>query len=122
MGHPVRINGSDVARALSERSREPFIEELKRVLEAAPSDQALRKFAARHPDRWSQIVSTMARLSGYTDKTESLSLNFFMDLRSKSDMEIEQALREEMERIQGLLGKDTPLIEGETRSSTKPSR
>ena len=118
MGHPVRIDGNAVERALMARSREPFVEELKRILEAGPSDKALRQFAAQHPDRWSQMISTMARLAGYTDKTESLELNFYLDLRNKSDMEVEQALEVELKRLDSLQGKDTPLIEVEARSST----
>ena len=99
MGHRVGIDGSKVERALTARSREPFVQELKRFLEAGPTDKALKQFAAQHPDRWSQMVSAFAKLAGYTERSESLNLNLIASLDSMSDVELENKLVEMQEEL-----------------------
>ena len=49
------------------QSREPFLDLLKRLLEA---EREVRAHAGRHPDGWDQLATMIARLSIYTDKPE----------------------------------------------------
>ena len=51
-------------------SREPFRNELSRFLCFSPGDEAVQAHANKSPDRWSQAVTIVARLSGITDKLD----------------------------------------------------
>ena len=102
MGHPVKIDTSEVATALEIGSRQPFVDELARFLDARPSEQTLTKFAARHPDRWASMVATFARLSGYNDRTESVNLNLFANIKNMSDAELEEELASLQEKLAAL--------------------
>jgi hypothetical protein len=54
-------------------AREPFRKKLSRFLCFSPSDEALQAHANKSPDRWSQAVTILARLSGITDKVDDTS-------------------------------------------------
>lgn len=60
----------DILEQLKNHSRGPFQALLARIMDCAPSDDALRALAERSPDRWGQLVSLMSKPSGYTDKLE----------------------------------------------------
>jgi hypothetical protein len=57
-----------IQEQLSGFNREPFRKELARFLCFAPSDEAVQAHANKSPDRWSQAVAILGRLSGITDK------------------------------------------------------
>lgn len=65
MGHPVRIDSSDVGTALLHTAREPIVELLALFLMAAPSDEAFAEMAERDPGKWVEAVADMAELVGY---------------------------------------------------------
>ncbi len=58
---------------LSAYNREPFRKELARFLCFSPSDEAIQAHANKSPDRWSQAVTILSKLSGITDKVEDAS-------------------------------------------------
>ena len=62
-----------IQEQLSGFSREPFRKELSRFLCFSPSDEAVQAHANKSPDRWSQAVTILAKLSGITDKVEDTS-------------------------------------------------
>lgn len=43
---------------------------LARLLDNAPSDEAIAGQAERNPDRWAQTVALIARLGGFNEKLE----------------------------------------------------
>ena len=51
-------------------SRAPFRQMLANLMSAQPDAQALKAWAVKSPDRWSQAVAIAGRLSGYADKHE----------------------------------------------------
>ncbi len=67
-----KVNPVEVLNKIHEQlsgfSREPFRNELGRFLCFSPSDEAIQAHANKSPDRWSQAVTILARLSGITDK------------------------------------------------------
>jgi len=60
--------GSSVSKEIQELNRSPFRVELARLLDCAPTDEALRTFATKSPDRWAQAIAILSRLSGFSEK------------------------------------------------------
>ena len=85
---PIRVR-----EALKERSRGPFREMLARILECAPSPEAIKALAERHPDRWGQLSAMFTRSAGYTDKLE-LEGSISLQINEMSDSELERRLAE----------------------------
>ena len=88
-------------------SREPFRKELSRFLCFSPSDEAVQAHANKSPDRWSQAVAILGRLSGITDKVDDTSQSPLSphNIQNMSDMEkrkivakIESKLKDELKR------------------------
>lgn len=53
-----------VLKELTKLSRGPFQRQLAKLLGCAPSAEAIRGFAEKHPDRWAQAVAIFAPLAG----------------------------------------------------------
>ncbi len=117
MGHPVKIDTSEVATALEIGSREPFTQELARWFNAAPSSAAFRRMAEKRPDRWVQAIAVLARLAGYNDRTESVSLSLFANIKNMSDAELEAELASLQQQLAAL---QRPRAEVEERTSDQP--
>jgi hypothetical protein len=67
----MRLRKADEVRAhLESYSRLPFIEILDYMMGIVPNEMSLQEFADKHPDRWAGAISTFARISGFTEKTE----------------------------------------------------
>lgn len=77
-------------------SRAPFVEILADVMGCAPTQKAMEIFANESPDKWSKMVETFARLSGYSDKVE-INKNIHMTIQALGDTD----LVEEIARIEG---------------------
>ncbi len=100
-------------------NREPFRKELSRFLCFAPTDKALQDHANKSPDRWSQGIAILSKLSGITDKVEDTSqlesIQLFqnlsmMDKRKKLaelESQIKDGLRQELEAKGAILDPDT---------------
>ena len=56
-------------QAIRSLNRQPFRDMLARLMENAPTADAIQTFADKSPDRWSQAVAICGRLAGYSDKT-----------------------------------------------------
>lgn len=54
-----------VGRQLAAMSRQPFRDLLREMIGAAPTPEAIRRFADKYPDRWAQATSILAGLAGY---------------------------------------------------------
>ena len=117
LGHPVKIDTSEVATALEIGSREPFTKELARWFNAAPSSAAIRRMAEKRPDRWVQAIAVLARLAGYNDRTESVSLSLFANIKNMSDAELEEELASLQQQLEAL---QRPRVEVEESKSDQP--
>lgn len=68
--------------------REPFRDQLAKILSCAPDEDSLKAFAAKHPDRWAQCVAIFARTAGYTEKVMAQENNLFMQINVMSDSDL----------------------------------
>ncbi len=59
-----------IREQLESLSRRPFRTVLARLLDCAPSEEAMIAQAEKNPDRWGQTVALLARLSGYNERLE----------------------------------------------------
>lgn len=89
-----------VADAINNLHRGPFRDLLATALSAEPTPQAIRKFATKYPDRWAQMLTMLAKLSGYNDKTE-IDISIHMQVASLSDADLLARLAALEQRIAG---------------------
>jgi len=83
----------EIRAALENRVRSPFRSVLTDWLGASPGEDDLKKFSAKSPDRWSQGLAILGRLSGYSDKLEvDTDITISRRLESLSDMEVQNEL------------------------------
>ena len=71
--------------SLNNLDRAPFMERAAQFLANAPRDNKIKAWAEKYPDRWAQSVAVFARLSGYTEKTESLNTSLHIAISGLSD-------------------------------------
>jgi hypothetical protein len=90
---PAAYDPTLIRRDLAMQSREPFKEALARLLEAMPSVEEIKAFAAKTPDRWAQAVAIVSRPAGVTEKHEltfnNPTLALAYALLEMSDSEVE---------------------------------
>ncbi len=98
---PPRLDGDEIALAISKLSLEPFQEVLTHLLEAAPDVEDVHAFAKRYPDRWAQAVAILARLGGYHDKLQ-IDATVTLDVARLSDAELLQRLGETDDKLAAL--------------------
>lgn len=85
---------------ISNLNRFPFRKELARVLGLGPSDDDLRAFASKTPDRFYQAVAILGKLSGFSDpKAISVEHNYFVNIQQMSDADLKLELAKSLERL-----------------------
>ena len=94
------FTGDELRKRLRLYDRQPFIELLAAWLECAPTMEAVHAFAVRSPDKYATAITQIARVAGYTEKTESTH-NINVNVGQMSDSQIEDQLRQ-MQRKLGL--------------------
>jgi len=65
-----QIPVATIAERVAVLSRSPFRDQVARILNCAPTDEAIVALAEKNPDRWGQLLAIVARLGGYTEKLE----------------------------------------------------
>jgi hypothetical protein len=80
---------ADARRRIESLDRTVFADELIRVMGKRPSEANLQKWANRYPDRWIVALCNLARLNGYTDRSESVALHLHANVTAMSDAELE---------------------------------
>ncbi len=78
---------------LRERSVDPFVRQLDKLLSAAPSQETLSEFAETKPNDWASMVKTMANLSGYADRTEVKLGGVIAQISDMSDAQLIEMMR-----------------------------
>jgi hypothetical protein len=91
-------DSADVLAKVLELNREPFRELLAKMLDCAPTLEALQQFSADRPDRWAQAVAIMGKLSGFPDLKQSESAvnvdhSITLKIGQLSDAELEHELQ-----------------------------
>jgi len=75
--------------------RDPFRNELVKVLTASPNKKAIKEFASKYPDRWAQTVAILARLSGFNEQIEVLKdVHIELQIKTMSDSELEDKIKD----------------------------
>mgnify|MGYP003139303123 CR=1 FL=1 len=87
---PLRDAG-EVRDHLESYSRRPFIEILDYIMGIVPNEMSLQEFADKHPDRWASAISTFAKISGFTEKTEVIG-NINVNIHQMGDAQIQDRL------------------------------
>lgn len=93
-----KLTSDEIREHLENSSRGPFRELLARFLTCAPSDEAIAEQAEKHPDRWSQCLAIVSRLSGYTEKLE-VEGNIVHDISKLSDLELTLLIKAEQDKV-----------------------
>lgn len=117
-----RFSTEELHQRLQLYDRTPFLDLLTEFIECAPDTATIVKWAKKYPDRYIQAMATLGRTAGFSDRRESLSLNFNMDVQNMSDSELEDKVQEakkliEDQRATARSGKKVngkgPVIDGE---------
>jgi hypothetical protein len=101
------FSAEEVRARLKQYDRMPFIELLAGWLECMPSADAISAFAERAPDKYIASLVQIARVAGFTEKTET-EVNVNVAISKMSDSQIEDKLRE----VTGRLGLPMPKMPG----------
>ena len=81
-------------------SREPFRDELARLLNCAPDKDSLILFANKHPDKWAQSINVLSKLSGYQDNTAPIGdTNIYMQINQLPDSSLQHELIETLKEL-----------------------
>lgn len=100
MTHP---NPDDVAdnmrRMIAQGDLRPFIERLARAMSLPPTDDALQQLANDDPHKWANMVHTLARLSGYSEKRE-VHVGVTVDVHTLSDSQLQERIQRALQSKQ----------------------
>lgn len=102
-------DADDLRTRLRQYDRTPFLTILQQFIESGPSDEAISKMAEKYPEKWVTALAQIARIGGFTEKTES-TLNVNVSIGQMSDSQLEDALRAEMAEL-GIVDADFDVIE-----------
>ena len=106
----MKTDRSQIIQALREKDREPFAEILGTIIQAEPSPERWTEFANEYPEKWGHLIKTMAQLTGYTERSESVNLT--LDLGKLSDLEIQQRIKQHLASNGPTDGGPLKVIEG----------
>jgi hypothetical protein len=86
-----RFTGTELRKRLTSFDRAPFTDILSEWMMAAPSPEAVEILAETDPAKYIQALASLARIAGYSDKTET-SVDITHNYRVLSDSQIEDRL------------------------------
>jgi len=99
-----KFDGEYIATELENMSRGPFRRVLAKLLENAPTSEAIAAQAEKNPDRWAQTTALIARLGGYNERLEvEGTLNLKIQTLSDSELALE------LEKLQHTLDNESRL-------------
>lgn len=88
-----RFSGDEIRAQLQNYDRKPFIDLLTEWISACPDPSTVAAFAEKHPDKYISALSNLARIAGFTEKTEA-SVDITVNYRALSDSQLEDKLAE----------------------------
>jgi hypothetical protein len=111
-----KFDGEYIATELENMSRGPFRRVLAKLLENAPTSEAIAAQAERNPDRWAQTTALIARLGGYNERLEvEGTLNLKIQTLSDSELALE------LEKLQRTLDNESRLHRAQAIEDTEVS-
>lgn len=104
-------DANDLNLRLRQYDRTPFLELLQHWLENSPTLADITALAKRSPDRYIAALSSLAKIAGFSEKTES-TVNLNMNIGRMSDSQLADALRAAQAELQILDVPFTPVEDG----------
>jgi hypothetical protein len=95
-------DGDELRGRLRQYDRAPFLDLLSHWLENAPSADAIEKLATRSPDKYISALTQLARIAGFTEKSEA-TVDINVHISQMSDSQLEDYIRANMGVIEGTL-------------------
>jgi hypothetical protein len=92
-------DANDLNLRLRQYDRTPFLELLQHWLENSPTLEDIKALAKRSPDRYIAALSSLAKIAGFSEKTES-TVNLNMNIGRMSDSQLADALRAAQAELQ----------------------
>lgn len=86
-----KFNGEELRAQLQAYDRRPFQDLLAEWINASPDPERVAEFADKHPDKFISSMSSLARIAGFTEKTETL-VDITVNYRALSDSQLEDRL------------------------------
>lgn len=106
-----KFNGDELRAQLQSYDRRPFLELLSEWINSCPDPDRISEFADKHPDKYISAMSSLARIAGFTEKTETL-VDVTVNYRALSDSQLEDRLAQLQQQLtlpqSGLHGTDRP--------------
>ena len=112
-------NGDDLRTRLRQYDRTPFLTLLQQFIEQGPTDDAIAAMAEKWPDKWVGSLVQLARIAGFTEKTES-TVNVNVHIADMSDSQLEDEIKREMAEL-GILDAEFTELPAEPAEVSSPS-
>jgi hypothetical protein len=115
-----KYTGTELRKALTAYDRQPFTDLLLEWFAECPRPEDIRQLAEKDPQKWVQSMASLAKMAGYTDKTET-SVDVTVNYKGLSDSQIEDRLRQLANRV-GLPVNRLMTIQAEPLDPEKPAQ
>lgn len=109
-GNKPLFDADDVRSRLRMYDRTPFLTVLQQFIEHGPTDEAIQRMAEKWPEKWVAAMTQLARISGFTEKTEA-TLNVNVSIGNMSDSQLEDDLNRELAEL-GMIDVDFAEVGG----------
>ena len=96
------IDQEQIRQNIEVLNRDPFREQLARLLRCSPNDAALKAFARKNPDKWAQALKQLAALAGYQDKQSVSETNIYNMINVMPDSQLQDELNKTLKQINSL--------------------
>lgn len=83
-----------LTRGFAGCDRQAFVAELVDHTMLRPTERQIRQYYAKRPNAWIDGLATLAKLAGFTDRTESMNVHLVANLSALSDVELAAKLSE----------------------------
>ena len=88
----MRQTAEEIREHLNNYRRDPFQNELSKLLSNSPNPSSIKAFANKSPDRWAQSIAIMAKCAGFHERLE-VDIKF-KPLTALADSELRNMLQE----------------------------
>lgn len=93
-----KFSADDLRLRLRQYDRTPFLELLQHWLENSPRTEDIERLVKRSPDKFISALATLAKIAGFTEKTES-TVNINMNISQMSDSQLEDELKRQAAQL-----------------------
>jgi hypothetical protein len=91
-------NADDLRKKLQGYDRTPFMDLLQHWATNGPTAADIEALAKKAPDKWVSAMTQMARIAGFTEKTET-TINHNVNVAHMSDSQLEDEIKARIEKL-----------------------